>query len=652
MPSGEQFLHHKDATLHTSKHVEHEQTRKRMAKKETSPKPADKISDWLKVIEQTHTGHRADPRILERIKEYYRKTYVIKPKDIPESTFLLEQRIAREEGHGIIEITDEFREQKIKQIIADQQATLDRWVDYLSSQDAEDAHYPMWARYWAFTSILKMGKFEKVEIGEGTDKKESGRFVTRTKDTVASFPTLNARALGKTIEAIEKKLERKQQPKQDRKSMENISVKLNDPDFQKLLSTEDFSRLYAQFLIELPEYSTQGLQETRGKWVTYKKGSDPKLLVDSLEGYPLEWCTAQIDTARTQLRGGDFHVYYSLNEAGEAVIPRLAIRMQDNKIAESPKGIAHNQHLDPYINKVLEKKLDDFPDKEQFKKRSADMKRLTAIEKKTQSNQQLTQEDLIFLYEIDSSIEGFGYQKDPRIKELRGARNPEEDAPIIFGCAPEEIAWGHHELTQNSKVHIGPLFKDIFSSYPNLEHIYTSFPEGRVREMPALEVSVENFSTGKEFIEEIEANGMKTHKNMLTEGETREGKTFDQLREERLNELKKLGKSETINTVRLTVADLFNDHRHHATQEIWDKAVELGLELCPAETGPLLRLAYKDQPYGEYLRIAMEQISGSDGVPDVFLLYHRDGGLWLLERWAGPGGGWDPGDEFVFRLRR
>jgi hypothetical protein len=44
----------------------------------------------------------------------------------------------------------------------------------------------------------------------------------------------------------------------------------------------------------------------------------------------------------------------------------------------------------------------------------------------------------------------------------------------------------------------------------------------------------------------------------------------------------------------------FNDGAYY--KEICTKALELGLELCAAEVGPALRLVYKDQSRGEWLR--------------------------------------------------
>src|SRR3989344_4946972 len=113
---GEKFLHRKDSTLHESQPIKHEQERRKLHPDlEVHSKPLDKLSDWMAILERTH-GH-TDPQVLERIKESYRKQYVIKPEAVPESAFLLERRIAREMGYGDIELTEEFRKRKREQII-------------------------------------------------------------------------------------------------------------------------------------------------------------------------------------------------------------------------------------------------------------------------------------------------------------------------------------------------------------------------------------------------------------------------------------------------------------------------------------------------------------------------------------------------------
>src|SRR5680860_658485 len=209
--------------------------------------------------------------------------------------------------------------------------------------------------------------------------------------------------------------------------------------------------------MEMPEYSSEGLKETRGSWKTYKQGSEPDELVQSLDGHPLEWCTANIDTARTQLRGGDFHVYYSINENGEAIIPRVAIRMEEGNIGEV-RGIAANQNMDPYIGDVVKEKMSGFPDGKKYEKKSEDMKRLTEIEEKNNQAIELSKEDLRFLYEIDSKIAGFGYQEDPRIEEITSKRDIRSDLSLATGFKEDEISLSQEEaLNEGIKYHQGAI---------------------------------------------------------------------------------------------------------------------------------------------------------------------------------------------------
>lgn len=99
----------------------------------------------------------------------------------------------------------------------------------------------------------------------------------------------------------------------------------------------------------------------------------------------------------------------------------------------------------------------------------------------------------------------------------------------------------------------------------------------------------------------------------------------------------------------LSVKDLGFDLA--TTQEFYTKAKERGLELCPAEVGPYLRLRYTDQPKGEWLVIGMEPIAGSSGDLRLFDVVHDDSDCWLRAYYGNPGDVWDGSLRFVF-LRR
>ena len=74
-------------------------------------------------------------------------------------------------------------------------------------------------------------------------------------------------------------------------------------------------------------------------------------------------------------------------------------------------------------------------------------------------------------------------------------------------------------------------------------------------------------------------------------------------------------------------------------------ALELGLELCPAEVGPV---AYKDQPLSGWLIIAMNVITVSVGGLSVFRVEHDDRGLWLSAGYGHPESFCGSDKHFVF----
>jgi hypothetical protein len=78
----------------------------------------------------------------------------------------------------------------------------------------------------------------------------------------------------------------------------------------------------------------------------------------------------------------------------------------------------------------------------------------------------------------------------------------------------------------------------------------------------------------------------------------------------------------------VAVADLGFGERGASLARIYARAVRLGLELCPAEVAPYLRLQYLQQPVGEILQIAMSPVATYHGDPVDLAV--ADGGEGLL----------------------
>lgn len=117
-------------------------------------------------------------------------------------------------------------------------------------------------------------------------------------------------------------------------------------------------------------------------------------------------------------------------------------------------------------------------------------------------------------------------------------------------------------------------------------------------------------------------------------------------------------KTYSIQTVELTVRNLgFPDGA--TLPQLFQRARELGLALCPVELGPHLRLASLDQleasgvskkqqaPLGS-ITVATEIISEDDEFPKGFYLRKIDGELWLRGYVADDLHIWNPDDHFIF----
>ncbi len=634
--------------LHASEEVEKAAIRAKQQTGEKVPQnPDDRIQNYLDRLERLALdldkeqsrktlNDESRPRALSLLREMVMNKYVRPNKEkLAEGAARVEERAAREMGieahYGEAEL-----EQRGEIAVADLEKSLDNWIMYLSDQNEP---YPTWFRYYAFRNVLDMGDFDK----------DKGDFTKRSQGSTKLFPDIDRGALAFVEERIEaaKDPSTLEKIRQAQKTAETPEDQLLTKSKAEAFARMSFSKQYAEGIRQNGEITPEMREITEGKWVKYQKGTDPTALWASLQNKGTAWCTKGFGTAETQLNGGDFYVYYTNDKTGKPAIPRIAIRMQGDDIGEV-RGVAdNNQNLEGNMAEIAENKMNELPGAEPYRKKSGDMKQLTAIEKKIKQNQELDRNELVFLYEINSPIEGFGYQCDPRIAEIIQERNKEEDAAIVFECLPEQIAETPEEINESTKAYIGKLEPGIFDLIQkyNIENVYTSFPEGRI-ERGVLQIG----GLSKEELKQEIRN--------KKDGQGRNYQISDSA--ERMMDNPDFAiaeKPEEISLVKLKVGDLGFGDKNPTTDEVYAKIKELGLELCPAETGPRLRIDYerafkREQSFGEYLRIGMEQIADSGGYPRVFYFVRDDDGSWLDGSWAEPDNWWDPGRQFVFRFRK
>lgn len=268
----------------------------------------------------------------------------------------------------------------------------------------------------------------------------------------------NARAKART-EYLQK-----QKEKQNKTFLEGVSLDDDrkeglSEELLKRLGTKKFSNLYAFAQVETAgNFDRESLV---GEWVKYDKGSDYLLLEKGLKGKGTGWCTAE-GSACGQLSSGDFYVYYTNNKKGVATEPRIAIRMASDKIAEI-RGVDPRQELEPVLLDTAREFYKELPGAEKYEKATSDMKQMTAIynkcfavdketKEKVYTAAVLNKEEIRFFYEIDGEIEGFGYEKDFRVEEVRKKRNKKDDLAIFYDCKSEFIAVSYDDICEKTLI--------------------------------------------------------------------------------------------------------------------------------------------------------------------------------------------------------
>ena len=195
-------------------------------------------------------------------------------------------------------------------------------------------------------------------------KKKDG-YKTRGKTTVNPFVSFDSEILGKCVELLKESLNKKD---------------ITDEEIDKIVASGSFAKLYGKLLANKKSLK---IESDEGIWIKYnhesieeikikeQEGIAPEYikLYNSLQGYNTGWCTAgSRETAKSQICGGDFYVFYTKDKNNEYKIPRVAIRMEENEIGEI-RGVAESQNIESNMEKILEYKLKEFPDAKEYQKK-------------------------------------------------------------------------------------------------------------------------------------------------------------------------------------------------------------------------------------------------------------------------------------------
>ena len=380
--SGEKFLDRLYKDLYFSDEVNN--SVKRSKKKNLKKEEAIKIyMDRLERLNNLANNSKKK----DYLKEFYYRKYVIKEDNIP----------------------NRFDK---KEVIQMQEKRLSMWLDYLMD---ENAMYPMWAKYWAFQGMLKLGKYDYVhEV-----------YQRRSEKTLDPFVEANPEIISNCINNLITYLKSKQS---------------SDEELKPLLKSGSFKKLYEYYEKKIRNANIDRTS-TIGKWVKYRKGNreDAIALAKSLENKNTGWCTANENMAifqvcgGNQYVGGDFYVYYTLDNKNEFTIPRIAIRMDgENKIGEI-RGVKDNQNLEESMVDVLETKLNEMSfisekDKYENYDKIEGLRELFRIYKKTVLKEELSEYEIISLY---NKKYGFGWENDPQVEKTIKLRDAGADVDRI-----------------------------------------------------------------------------------------------------------------------------------------------------------------------------------------------------------------------------
>ena len=361
-------------------------------------------------------GNKAEQKIWEASAE----NVVMDYEDIPEAYWKQQEQILRDNGQGR-KLSEYEKKILAEDLIDKQRQSITSWANYLGGKNCP---YPLWFKVYAFDGISKMSNALNLDDAD---------YNRRDNTTALSFPKLNAEILAKVYRQIN-----------DFYGVDKENWLAQHSDDEKLVSlvkSANFPKLYAKELVDTKVIlkTPERTEDVHGDWFEYKLG-DEEEIASLAEG--TRWCVVDPNVAHNYLVYGEYGHSKSTgadeesNSKAKFIIFRLkdsnspgvfasngsaSIRLDPDGTVAEVSGLNDGQAVEDALISIVKEKTLSLPGGEKYLQKFDDKQALIRLDKKMEKGEDLTKEELSFLYELDRPIATLDTynREDPRIPELK-----------------------------------------------------------------------------------------------------------------------------------------------------------------------------------------------------------------------------------------
>lgn len=255
-------------------------------------------------------------------------------------------------------------------------------------------------------------------------------------------------------------------------STDNFSGFLNRfLDFDILKYSEAVSFLPTSVIVDINNMINIENRKTYGDdgvWINYDiKNNMDSLIKKNFIRCP-EWEDYLVNSNRENL---DISIYYSKDKDGKYSIPRVLIASNKDKKIEYLVGRYENGNVEFSMIPIIREKVKGYVNEERINEHMDFLDILSAINKKAENGEELTDSELKILYNLTPDNNRFYQEYSDYIKIIRRKDNAKKSLSRYFKCKEEEIAVSMGEINNNTIVAVDFMAPSSYIEPTNIQVI-------------------------------------------------------------------------------------------------------------------------------------------------------------------------------------